>query len=375
MKRAMFSVLLILVCSCSENQGNLMEEGTQDSLITVVDGLGRSLQIPWNPDHVICSGPGCLRLLVYLQAQDRVVAVDDMEGRRDQFDARPYFLANPSLGDLPVFGEFRGHDNPELILALDPQPQVIFKTYPEMGMDPVELQDKTGIPVVVLSYGDLANNRDQLNSSLRTMGAILNKEERAEEVLSFFDSTIEDLHSRSECVQETSPPSCYIGGIAYRGPHGFQSTEPVYLPFRLIGMSNIALNYCPGPEEHADVAKEQIVAWDPDFIFLDISTLQCDPQTSALYQLQTDPAYSSLSGDVYGMLPYNWYTENFGSTLANAYFAGSVLLPDGFMDVDPGEMADSIYSFLVGQPVFESLNQGFSHLAFTKILPDGAYAP
>jgi len=375
LRRTIVFVFLAFICACFETSGNNAEENHPDSLITVIDGLGRSMQVPWNPDHVICSGPGCLRLLVYLQAQDRVVAVDDMEGRRDQFDARPYFLANPWLGDLPVFGEFRGHDNPELILALNPQPQVIFKTYPEMGMDPQELQEKTGIPVVVLSYGDLGSNRDQLNSSLRIMGTVLNREERAEEVLSFFDSTIQDLHSRSELAGLDSLPSCYIGGIAYRGPHGFQSTEPGYLPFKLIGMSNIALDYCTGPEEHADVAKEQIVAWNPDFIFLDISTLQCDPQTSALYQLQNDPAYSFLSGDVYGMLPYNWYTENFGSTLANAYFAGSVLIPDGFTDVDPKLMADSIYTFLVGQPVFESLNQGFSHLAFARILPDDNHAP
>lgn len=375
MRRAILSVSLVFVCACSENQGNLLEEKAQDSLITVVDGLGRSLTVPWSPDYVICSGPGCLRLLVYLQAQDRVVAVDDMEGRRDQFDARPYFLANPSLGDLPVFGEFRGHDNPELILALDPQPRVIFKTYPEMGMDPVELQEKTGIPVVVLNYGDMGDNREDLNQSLRVMGMVMNKEERAEDVLSFFDATIDDLRGRSENVQDIGLPSCYIGGIAYRGPHGFQSTEPGYLPFRLIGMSNIALDHCPGPEEHADVAKEQIVAWDPDYIFLDVSTLQCDPQTSALYQLQNDPAYSSLSGEVYGMLPYNWYTENFGSTLANAYFAGSVLLPGGFMDVDPREMADSIYSFLVGEPVFENLNSSFSDLAFAKLLLEGSHAP
>ena len=365
----------MLCCACSVNSKSPVDENARDSLITVTDGLGRILEVPWDPDCVICSGPGCLRLLVYLQAQDRAVAVDDMEGRRAQFDARPYFLANPSLGDLPVFGEFRGHDNPELILALDPQPQIIFKTFPDMGMDPLELQEKTGIPVVVLNYGDLGDNRDWLNHSLRTMGTVMNREDRAEEVLFFFDSAIEDLRQRSESVLKESLPSCYIGGIAFRGPHGFQSTEPGYLPLRLIGAPNIALEYCPGPSEHADVAKEQIVAWNPDFIFLDVSTLECDPRTSALYQLQNDPAYSSLSGEVYGLLPYNWYTENFGSTLANAYFAGSVVLPGGFMDTDPWEMADSIYSFLVGEPVFEKLNECFSDLAFTRILPGGLHAP
>lgn len=42
-----------------------------------------------------------------------------------------------------------------MILTLDPQPQVIFKTYAGMGHDPEELQAKTGLPVVVLDSGDL----------------------------------------------------------------------------------------------------------------------------------------------------------------------------------------------------------------------------
>ncbi|MFO7812352.1 MAG: hypothetical protein R6V21_05250, partial [Pelovirga sp.] len=95
----------------------------------VTDILERTVQIPEQVDRVICSGAGCLRLLVYLQGQDRVVAVDSAEkgGLPFAVEARPYALTQPQLSDLPLFGEFRGHDNPELIAALDPQPQVIFK--------------------------------------------------------------------------------------------------------------------------------------------------------------------------------------------------------------------------------------------------------
>ena len=125
----------------------------------LADAAGRQVEIPQTIEHVICSGPGALRLLTYLAAQDKIVAVDDMEKKRPQFDARPYALANPQFRDYPIFGEFRGHDHAERILTLDPLPQVIFKTYPYMGHDPVELSRKTGIPVIVLNYGDLGKNR------------------------------------------------------------------------------------------------------------------------------------------------------------------------------------------------------------------------
>jgi|GEM_PF-4609586 len=114
--------------------------------ITIIDGWWRSITVPRERAHVICSGPGCLRYLTYLQSQDRIVAVDDMEKKRERFRERPYALANPQFKEYPLFGEFRGHDNPELIAMLEPQPEVIFKAHGKMGHDPDELQDKTGIP-------------------------------------------------------------------------------------------------------------------------------------------------------------------------------------------------------------------------------------
>ncbi len=353
--------------------GGIPATAAADSVITVVDGLGRSVIVPFDPEHVICSGPGCLRLLVYLQAQDRAVAVDDMEGRRSTFEARPYFLANPWLAELPVFGEFRGHDNPELILAMDPQPEVIFKTFPLMGTDPVELEEMTGIPVVVLQYGRIWPDRSDFDASLRTMARVLDRGERAEEVIAFIDSTVSDLSERTAGIPEDRRRSCFVGGIAYRGPHGFQSTEPGYPPFIFAGARNIAM-----PEdteglslEHADIAKEQILAWDPEVIFVDGSTLQSDPGASAIHQLTEDPAYSFLTavgnGEVYCLLPYNWYTWNLGSILADAFYIGKVLYPESFQDVDPAAKADEIYGFLVGAGVFQQLKESFGGLVFERV--------
>jgi len=344
---------------------------TSENLVTVVDGLGREVTVPHAPQRVICSGPGCLRLLTYLQAQDKVIAVDDMEGRRPAFDARPYAMAHPEFKELPVFGEFRGHDNPELILTLNPPPQVIFKTYPDMGMDPLELESKTGIPVIVLNYGNLGTGTDELYRSLRTMGEVMNRSSRAEEVICFLDSTMADLESRTADIPREERVSCFVGGIAYRGPHGFQSTEPAYPPFELAGAANVARMDSESVQEHADIAREQIIAWDPEVIFLDASTLQSDPQASALYQLENDPAYEGLSalngGNVYGLIPYNWYTKNFGSILADAYFIGKTLYPQRFSDIDPAARADEIYTFLVGDAVFDDLNASFQNMLFTEI--------
>ncbi len=339
----------------------------------VTDALGRNVEIPAQVERVICSGSGCLRLLTYLQAQDRAVAVDDMEVRRSQFDARPYALANPRFKSLPVFGEFRGHDNPERILGLEPAPQVIFKTYSTMGHDPELLQAKTGIPVVVLQYGNLTHGRQDLNKSLRIMGDALGRAERAQAVIAYFDALEADLARRTRDIPMGERKSCYVGGIATRGPHGFTSTEPSYAPFVFISARNLAagLGLQGKPLTQATVAKEQIVAWDPDVLFLDLSTLQLGDSAGGLHELRTDPAYRGLTavrqGRVHGMLPFNWYTENFGSIFADCYFVGKTLHPERFADVDPASKADEIYTFLVGEPVFERMNALFRNLVFQPV--------
>ncbi|KUG29748.1 iron(iii) dicitrate-binding protein [hydrocarbon metagenome] len=337
----------------------------------VTDALGRTVQVPAKVERLICSGSGCLRLLTYLQAQDLAVAVDDIETRRSGFDARPYALANPQFKTMPLFGEFRGHDNPELIAALSPAPQVILKTYGTMGHDPQALQDKTGLPVVVMDYGDLGKNKAALYATLRMMGDITGKKERAEEVIAFFDKTEADLMGRVKDIPEAGRKTCFVGGIAKKGPHGLLSTEPAYQPFELAGCANVAREAGENLD-HAVVAKEKLVVWNPEFLFIDLATAQMGESAGGLYEIKTDPVYDGLSakasGKVYGLLPYNWYSINFGSILADAYFIGKTVNPAAFADVDPAAKADEIYAFLVGKPVFAQMTGAFGNMAF-KPLP------
>jgi iron complex transport system substrate-binding protein len=359
-------ISFILPISCKKNNN-------KKNKIKITDALKREVEIPDKTQHIICSGAGCLRLITYLEAEDMVIAVDDVEKRKNIFDARPYALANPQFKNFPLFGEFRGHDNPELILALDPLPDVIFKTYSQSGYDPIELQNKTGIPVIILKYGDLGSNIEDFYNALKIMGKILNKEKRADNIISFFNDCINDLNERTKNITDNKKKSCFVGGIAYRGPHGLQSTEPAYPPFKMVNADNKAYDKTKSPKEltHADVAKEKIIEWDPEIIFIDLSTLQLDIKANALYEIKNDPVYKELgavkNGNIYGLLPYNWYTGNFGSIIADAYYIGKILYPDSFKDIEPEKKADEIYTFLVKKPVFKKMNEDFNNLAFKKI--------
>jgi len=336
---------------------------------TVTDSLGRTVTFPAKVERVICSGPGSLRLLVYLQAQGLAVAVDDIESKRTRFDARPYSIAETRLRTLPVFGRFRGEDNPERILTLPNPPQVIIKTNPEMGMSAQELERKTGIPVVALRYGDLGKKRAEFYSSLRIMAEVVQRRERAEALIRFFDGHIAELGRRVGGLPDSARPTAFVGGVALKGPHGFNSTEPGYPPFLFLNVRNVAA--MPGAPGVVSVAKEKILDWNPDYVFLDLSTVQLGDDAGGLHELRTDPAYKSLSavrqGRVFGVLPYNWYSQNFGSILADAYSIGKVLYPRQFKDVEPAAKADEIYAFLVGKPVFKEMDAAFLGMAFKPV--------
>lgn len=359
-------IALILVISFS---GVLSAEND----LAVKDAFGNVMSVDGKVEKVLCSGPGCLRLLTYLQAHRTISGVEDIERRNIPIDPRPYFLANPFFRNLPQTGEFRGLTRPELVVSLESLPQVIFKTDPEMGTPAGKLQESTGIPVIPLEYGNLFNQKDKLYQSIRIMGQVMEKRDRAEAVIDFLEENITDLSRRMKGMEEASRKTAYVGGIAYKGPHGLRSTEKGYPPFTFTGTPNVAFagEELTGSSSQADVSREKILQWDPEVIFVDLSTLNAPKDASALAELRNDPIWQELkavkTGEVYGVLPYNWYSQNFGSILANAYFIGKMLYPDRFQDVDPEAKADEIFRFLVGKDVFHVMKDSFRGMAFERL--------
>jgi iron complex transport system substrate-binding protein len=251
-------------------------------------------------------------------------------------------------------------------------PQVIFKVQGSTGIDPGKLSRKTGIPVIILKYGDLVHDRQDFYNALTILGHALDKEERAKEVIAFFNGQIQELADRTGKVPQGQKKSCFVGGIAYRGPHGFQSTEPRYPPFEFVNALNIARSADNAPEPgQSNFSKEKILTLDPQVLFLDLATLQMGDFQGGLHELKTDPVYQGLTavknGEVFGVLPYNWYAQNFGSVIADSWFVGKILYPDEFADIDPEKKADEIYTFLLSEPVFQNMNQGFNRMVFQRI--------
>jgi len=312
--------------------------------------------------RVVCIGPGALRLITYLDASDKVVGVEDAEKMWDP-NGRPYRIAHPEFANLPTIGQ--GAPNPipypEEIIKVNPD--VIFATYIDV-QQAENLQKKTTVPVIVLSYGQLATfSNEEVFESLRLAGKILDKEDRAEEVVEFIESTINDLNSRTANVPDEEKQTVFVGGIGYKGKHGIESTECNFPPFEVVNARNVVdeLNK-PG---YVFIDKEKLLEWDPDVIFIDEGGLEMVKDD---YSKNPD-FYNSLSafknGRVFGILPFNYYTTNIGTALADAYYIGKVLYPDRFEDIDPEKKADEIFEFLIGKSAYSVMKEAYG--GFTEL--------
>jgi len=106
-------MITLMMLACLISVPVSFAEETAAAEKTLTDGYGRSVTVPVPASEVLCSGSGCLRYLTYLGGEDLIVGVDSIEKEPQVMDARGYALLNPQFKDYPLFGEFRGKDDPE----------------------------------------------------------------------------------------------------------------------------------------------------------------------------------------------------------------------------------------------------------------------
>ena len=329
------------------------------STVEVTDMAGRQVAVPLDPERIVCIGPGTLRLIVYLQAESKVAGVEDMEKMNP--GGRPYWLAHPELADLPRCGPGGPasiNKKPDMEAVLAVKPQVLFITYMD-GPLADKVQQTLGIPVVVLSYGAFAAFDETVYDALRLAGRILNRDQRAADVVAFIESLRQDLGARTRDIAPGARPSVYVGGLGYRGAFGIESTDKRYSPFDWLGADNVVERVHTSIDSHVFMDKEQLLKLNPDVIFIDGGGLAL-VQEDFRKKPEVYKALKAFVDDrVYALLPFNWYTTNIDTALADAYAIGKIIYPKQFADVDSEDKTGEIYTFLVSKPVYPAMKEDY----------------
>lgn len=368
-------VLLLTACGTKpDTQGTTNTEpktetsappATEPSQRTVVDMQGRQVTIPAQVNKIICMGPSALRIVCYLQQQDKVVGVEDSE--MEQVLLRPYNYVNDSLRKLPVVSKAsKSGLVPYEEEILKVAPDVIFLAFSQVEIGE-ELQSKLGIPVVFANTnGDVFG--EKWFDSLKLVASVLGCEERAEEIVSYTNKLISDMENRTEKI--TQRPVAYLGAISARGAHGLEGTIGDYPPFRVTNIQNAAQEIAEKGTSgrNGTVELEQILKWNPDFLFLNVENLG---QVKTMKEENPD-YFTHLdavkNGKIYAQIAYNNYGGNLELAILNAYYAGSVVYPQAFQDVDLAAVEKDVFEFFLGRDISADLKE--AGMVFSQLTLD-----
>lgn len=360
-------VLSIIILLCA-----VLSPMFADNTRTVVDVWNREVEIPAEVDSIVAVGSMGPRMAAYLGVVDMLAGAElsDINSESARYDYSPVY--HDVLKDLPPVGRGGGSGEnnayAEEIIML--QPDVIIAGFDEDACD--ELQRQTGIPVVSIRYRAHGFIDEGFYRSLRIFADVVGAEERCEEILSYIDGCKADLARRTDGIPDSGKLLAYTGAVTYNGRHGFAFTYVNFPPFVAIGALNAADELAAAQTGDAEAAAlasgtayigddgfeidpEKIIEWDPDIIFLDPGNM--DIVNS---EYTANPAYFESiraieEGNVYSMPSTNSAGPNITYLLMNAYYAGTVLFPDSFSDIDFRGKSSEIMEMMLGRDFFDEM--------------------
>ena len=346
--KKIISVLLVAAMLCSMVVLSVAAESGSATRV-IVDCMDRKVEIPETVESIVCVGVGALRYSCYVGAADLVVGVEDYETKPGM--SRLYNYVNfDKFKDLPVTGT-NGVPFEEEIINVDPQ-VIVVSTY--ASLDPDELSAKTGIPVVMVPGSDTTLD-EKAYVTIRILGELYHMEDQAAELTAYLKEIQKDLDARTASIPEEEKPTVYVGGVSFKGQHGFEGTEAYYGPFELIHANNLANTTDQTGAFNIDV--EQVLAWDPEVIFLDFNGMSLINEDYANNPDFYEALTAVQDGRVYSQISFRSSASNLETALADAYYAACIMFPEQFADVDPVEKAGEIFTMLLGTNPYEDLKE------------------
>ena len=350
-------IFSVAICGCMgegksetsqiKTQTESKVETTKSDKIKIIDCAGREVEVPRNAKRIVTLWINCVWYLAELNATDRLVGIDDyakkyMFGEMGKKRGH-WFIVNekryPHLKNLPDVGSYRD-PNTELIRSLNPD--VILVNWRSKETADM-LQKKLGIPVVCIG----GPGREYAFKSYRILGKILDKEDRAEELINYYKEKYKVIESRLPkdkkqkvffCVQfqksEVSlqtlmryPPIEDAGGVEIRGEWKGKTTRGVF----------------------AEIPKEFIADWNPDVIL--IYARSKDKLILKVEDILNDPILKPTNAVKNKKVYYHWKTP-FGYDPAHelwaTYYIAKLLYPDKFKDIDMRKEGNEILKKFYG---------------------------
>ena len=285
----------------SSDKGTQEDQSADTGTVEFTDGAGRTVTIPTpeNLERIYADTTNSLVLLYILDtelftASPTVFTEDDL----------PYVAQ--SMLNLPTYGTMSGSNGAldyEAIKEADVQLIVTSfygNTLTESDIQQADdLQEQLGIPVI--AFG---TQMEALEQSFTLLGQALGREERAQEVIDYFNAIVEKVANVVESIPEEERLTVYYA----EGNEGL-ATEPGNsnrsIVFNMCGLTNVATVEALEGFGQSSVSMEAVLSWDPEVIVVQNGT-------GAYETITTSEDWASVTavqeGRVYEMPsdPFGW---------------------------------------------------------------------
>lgn len=352
-------VMTLTLLGCGQVQDTTPDDASTDTdTVTVTDMIGREVAVaPGSYQRVVCIGAGALRMYSYIGDTALLCGVEDIDNttladRPKMFDgvARPYVLAYGDVfAALPSCGV--GGPNAQAAEAekiLSCQPDIIISEYEDVEKADA-LQQQVGVPVITLRAGADGVFAEAFPGSLRLLGQVFDRTDRAEELITFIETETAEITRRTADVAEADQPGVYVCGLGNWGTTNHLMTAQSYAAFRVANIRNVVTDLAADGIQPIEAEKFAALGGSMDVMLIDAAAVK---NIAPLYQedptlLDTCKAWQT--GQVYLEMAYNAYYTNYEIALANTWFAAKCVYPDLFADVDMTAKTNEITKAFLGQ--------------------------
>ena len=148
-------------------------------------------------------------------------------------------------------------------------------------------------------------------------------------------------------MPDEDKPTVLGAAATFKGAHGI---EGVYANYKLLEILN-ANDVTRGSSDLVGgvvVDKEQIISWNPEYIFFDFTGLNLVKE-----DIKKNPGfYAQLTafqnGKLYQYPNSTSYYSNVEIPIVNSYYIGSIIFPEQFKDIVFKDKANEIFKFFLG---------------------------
>ncbi|HAU5637989.1 ABC transporter substrate-binding protein [Citrobacter amalonaticus] len=313
---------------------------------TFTDQIGRQVTVPDKVDRVVVLQHQTLNLLVQMNATDKIVGV--MANWKQQL-GDGYARLAPELAQKTALGDLT-HVDPEQLVALHPQVVFVTNYAPQEMIDKISSLD---IPVVAISLRhDAAGEQTKMNPTMADeeqaydrglregialIGDIVNKPQEAKALIDATDKGRKLVSDRLQAIPEDQRVRAYMANPDLTT---YGSGKYTGLMMAHAGALNVAASTVKG---FKPVAMEQVIAWNPQVIFVQdrypkvVDEILQSPQWQVIDAVKNHRVY---------LMPD--YAKAWGYPMPEAMGIGELwmakkLYPQKFTDIDMRSVANDWY--------------------------------